>query len=48
MRLRLATTINCSSGIGIMAANGTGTNESVTIQNSSIHDVDYLGIAVGN
>jgi hypothetical protein len=33
-------------GIGILAANETSTNESVTIQNSSFHDFDGYGINV--
>jgi len=39
--------VNFGCGIGILAANGTSMSESVTIQNSSVHDVDDVGIQAG-
>ncbi len=36
--------MNSGCGDGIVAENGTATNESVTIENSSVHDVDYCAI----
>jgi hypothetical protein len=36
--------MNAGCGFGILAENGTATNESVTIENSSVHDVDFIGI----
>lgn len=37
--------INAGCGYGIMAENGTATNETVTIENSSVHNFDYWGIS---
>jgi hypothetical protein len=39
--------VNSFCGIGILAENETSTSESVTIQNSSVHDVDGFAIVVG-
>jgi hypothetical protein len=36
--------INSGCGVGIWAENGPGTNESVVIENSSIHDMDDIAI----
>ena len=38
--------LDAGCGLGIVAENGTATNESVTIENSSVHDVDGIAIFV--
>jgi copper-binding protein NosD len=40
--------LNGGCGYGIAAENGTATNESVVIENSSVHDVDFIGIIAGS
>lgn len=36
--------IDSGSGVGILAENGSSTSESVTIENCSVHDFDFVGI----
>lgn len=38
--------IDGSNGVGIFVENGNSDSESVTIQNSSVHDYDYVGVWV--
>jgi hypothetical protein len=38
--------ISGSNGVGIFVENGNSASESVTIQNSSVHDFDYVGVWV--
>lgn len=40
--------INSGKGVGIWLENGTANAESITLQNSSVHDVDYSGIIAGD
>lgn len=39
---------NSGCGLGIVAENGAGANESVTIENSSIHDMDNIAIVAAS
>lgn len=47
-RVRASSQVDATCGVGIWAENGNTSNESVTIRNSSVYNVDSAGIFAGS
>jgi hypothetical protein len=47
-RVRASGQLDGGCGVGIWAENGVSSNQYVTVQGSSVHDVDGFGISVGS